>query len=77
MTQLDNFGTFDGLKELMDEMVLNKTFFLKPDSFEEGYTRVTLYEKGNGSERINVNEMIIKRLLEKSIARLPSFEVKY
>lgn len=55
-------------------MILNKTFFLVPDSLEDGYARVTLYE---GSDRINVNEIIIQRLLEKSIIRLPSFEVNY
>lgn len=58
-------------------MILNKTFFLLLNSFEDGYARVTLYEKGEGSDRINVNELIIQRLLEKSINRLPSFEVNY
>lgn len=75
LTRLDNFGSFDGLKELLDEMILNKTFFLLPDSLEEGYARVSLYEKGKESDRINVNELIIQRLLEKSIAKLPSIEV--
>ncbi|KAL5233145.1 hypothetical protein ACI65C_000555 [Semiaphis heraclei] len=70
LTQLDNFGTFDGLKELLDEMILNKTFFVVPDSLEEGYARVTLYEKG----RVNVNDMIIKRFLEKTSTKLPLFE---
>lgn len=74
---MDNFGAFDGLKELLDEMILNKTFFLVPDSLEDGYARVTLYEKGEGSDRININEIIIQRLLEKSVNRLPSFEVNY
>lgn len=68
---------FEGLKELLDEMILNKTFFLIPDSFDEGYTRVTLYEKGEGTDRINVNDLIIQRLVEKSVVRLPSFEVIY
>jgi len=58
-------------------MILNKTFFLILNSFEKGYARITLYEKGEGSDRINVNELIIQRLLEKSINRLPSFEVNY
>ncbi|XP_016658330.1 uncharacterized protein LOC100161737 [Acyrthosiphon pisum] len=70
LTQLDNFGTFDGLKELLDEMILNKTFFVVPDSLEEGCARVTLYEKG----RVNVNDMIIQRFLEKTCTKLPLFE---
>lgn len=77
LTQLDNFGTFYGLKELLDEIILNKTFFLIPDSFEDGYARVTLYEKGDVCNRINVNDMIIDRFLQKTIAKLPSFEVNY
>lgn len=76
LTQMDNFSVFEGLKELLDEMILNKTFFLIPDSLE-GYTRVTLYEKGEGADRISVNDLIIQRLVEKSIVRLPSFEVIY
>lgn len=72
---MDNFGTFDGLKELLDEMILNKTFFLIPDSINDGYARVTLYEKNKMSERVNVNDMIIERFLEKTVAKLPSFEV--
>lgn len=52
-------------------MILNKTFFVVPDSLEEGYARVTLYEKG----RVNVNDMIIKRFLEKTSTKLPLFEV--
>ncbi|XP_022167500.1 tudor domain-containing protein 7-like isoform X3 [Myzus persicae] len=70
LTQLDNFGTFDGLKELLDEMILNKTFFVVPDSLEEGCARVTLYEKG----RVNVNDMIIQRFLERTTTKLPLFE---
>ncbi|XP_060876676.1 uncharacterized protein LOC132949690 isoform X1 [Metopolophium dirhodum] len=70
LSQLDNFGTFDGLKELLDEMILNKTFFIVPDSLEEGCARVTLYEKG----RVNVNDMIIQRFLEKTSTKLPLFE---
>lgn len=77
LTQLDNFGTFEGLKELLDEIILNKTFFLVPDTFEDGYARITLYEKGEVSNRLNVNDMIIKRFLEKTIAKLPSFEVNH
>lgn len=77
LTQLDNFGTFYGLKELLDEIILNKTFFLIPDSLEDGYARVTLYEKGDISDRVNVNDMIIDRFLQKTIAKLPSFEVNY
>jgi len=52
-------------------MILNKTFFLVPDSLEEGCARVTLYEKG----RVNVNDMIIQRFLEKTTTKLPLFEV--
>jgi len=70
LNQFDNFGTFDGLKELLDEMILNKTFFLVPDSIGN-YPRVTLYEKGG----INVNDMIIQRFLEKTSTKLPLFEV--
>lgn len=69
LNQFDNFGTFDGLKELLDEMILNKTFFLVPDSIGN-YPRVTLYEKGG----INVNDMIIQRFLEKTSTKLPLFE---
>lgn len=74
---MENFRTFDGLKELLDEMILNKTFFLVPDSIEDGYFRVTLYEKNEISDRINVNDMIIQRFLEKTVAKLPSFNVGY
>lgn len=58
-------------------MILNKTFFLLPDTIEEGYLpRVTLYEKKSGvSNRVNVNDLIVQRFLEKTIPRLPSFEV--
>lgn len=52
-------------------MILNKTFFIVPDSLEEGCARVTLYEKG----RVNVNDMIIQRFLEKTTTKLPLFEV--
>uniref|UniRef100_A0A2S2PIN6 Tudor domain-containing protein 7 n=1 Tax=Schizaphis graminum TaxID=13262 RepID=A0A2S2PIN6_SCHGA len=69
LTQLDNVGSFDGLKELLDEMILNKTFFLVPDSIEN-YPKITLYEKGG----INVNNMIIERFLEKTSTKLPLFE---
>lgn len=73
---MDNFGTFDSLKVLLDEMILNKTFFLIPDSIENGYaTRITLFEKNGLSDRVNVNDMIIQRFLEKSVVKLPSFEV--
>jgi hypothetical protein len=72
---LDNFGTFEGLKLILDEIILNKTFFLIPDSLED-VPRVTLYEKGEGSsDRVNVNNLIIQKFLAKSVARLPSFEV--
>lgn len=54
-------------------MILNKTFFVVPDSLEEGYTKVTLYEKG----RVNVNDMIVQRFLEKTYTKLPLFEVNY
>jgi len=74
---LSNFGTFDGLKELLDEMILNKTFFLIPDSLENGCSRITLYEKNEMSDKVNVNDMIIQRFLEKTVAKLPSFEVNY
>ncbi|XP_025412792.1 tudor domain-containing protein 7-like isoform X2 [Sipha flava] len=74
LTQLDNFGTFEGLKLILDEIILNKTFFLIPDSLED-VPRVTLYEKGEGSsDRVNVNNLIIQKFLAKSVARLPSFE---
>ncbi|VVC37988.1 OST-HTH/LOTUS domain,Tudor domain [Cinara cedri] len=73
LSQFDNFGTFDGLRELLNEMILNKTFFVVPDSLEDG-ARVTLYEKGETCDRINVNNMIIQRFLEKTIVKLPSFE---
>ncbi|XP_025206964.1 tudor domain-containing protein 7B isoform X2 [Melanaphis sacchari] len=69
LNQLDNFGSFDGLKELLDEMILNKTFFLKPDSIGNS-PRITLYEKGG----INVNDMIIQRFVEKTSTKLPLFE---
>lgn len=52
-------------------MILNKTFFVVPDSLEEGCARVTLYEKG----RVNVNDMIIQRFLERTTTKLPLFEV--
>jgi len=52
-------------------MILNKTFFIVPDSLEGGCARVTLYEKG----RVNVNDMIIQRFLEKTTTKLPLFEV--
>lgn len=69
---MDNFGTFDSLKVLLDEMILNKTFFLVPDLIEHGYaTRITLFEK-NG---LSVNNMIIQRFLEKSVAKLPLIKV--
>lgn len=56
-------------------MILTKTFFAIPDSLEDG-TRITLYEKGEkASDRINVNDKIIQRFLEKTIVKLPSFEV--
>lgn len=58
-------------------MILNKTFFLIPDSFEDGISRVTLYEKGEGSDKVNVNNLIIQAFITKSIARLPLFEVDY
>lgn len=74
---MNNFGTFDCLKIILDEMILNKTFFLIPDSLEEGIAMVTLYEKGEGSDRINVNHLIIQKFINKSIARLPPFEVIY
>lgn len=74
---MDNFGTFDGLKVILDEIILNKTFFLIPDSLEDGIARVTLFEKGEGSDRVNVNNLIIQKFLAKSVARLPSFEVNY
>lgn len=75
---MDNFETFYGLKELLDEMILDKTFFLLPNSLEEGYVpTITLYEKSGISDRVNVNDLIIQRFLEKTIPRLPSFEVKY
>lgn len=73
---MENFGTFDSLKLLLDEMILNKTFFLIPDSIEHGYaTRITLFEKNEISERVNVNDMIIQRFLEKTVVKLPAFEV--
>lgn len=59
----------------MDEIILNKTFFLIPDSLED-VNYVTLYEK-KGADRININELIAQKFLEKTIARLPSFEVIY
>lgn len=64
------------MKELLDEMILNKTFFLVPDRLDEEGARVTLYEKGlSDSDRVNVNEKIMHSFLEKTLTRLPSFEV--
>lgn len=58
-------------------MILNKTFFLVPDRLDEDGARVTLYEKGglSGSDRVNVNEKIMHSFLQRTLARLPSFEV--
>lgn len=56
-------------------MILNKTFFAIPDSLED-CPRITLYEKGESSDRINVNDMIMKQFLKKTVVRLPHFEVK-
>lgn len=76
---MDYFDAFYDLKELLDEMILNKTFFLLPNTLEEGYLpRVTLYEKKSGeSNRVNINDLLVQRFLEKTIPRLPTFEVNH
>ncbi|VVC36913.1 Tudor domain [Cinara cedri] len=73
LTGLDNFDTFDGLQEILNEMILNKTFFVVPDSLED-CARVTLYEQRKTCYRINVNTMIKQQLIETTIIKLPSFE---
>ncbi|XP_050522077.1 uncharacterized protein LOC126894827 [Daktulosphaira vitifoliae] len=75
LTQLENFSTFIGLKEILDEMLLNKSFILIPDNLEDdpNLPTVTLYEK-KGNEFTNVNELIITKFLTKTVTKLPSFE---
>lgn len=75
--QLVNFSTFIGLKEILDEMLLNKSFVLIPDDLEDpNLPVVTLYEK-KGNEFININDLIITKFLVKTTTKLPSFEVNF
>lgn len=72
---MEHFGTFDTLKELIDEMILNKTFLLVPDLLEGERIKVTLYEKIGLSGKKNVNDMIVERFLDVSTPKISSFKV--
>lgn len=73
---MENFSTFHSLKKLLDEIILNKTFSIIFDSKKNGCgTRITLFEENGLSNKVNINEIIIQQILEKSVIGLPAFEV--
>ncbi|XP_050440496.1 uncharacterized protein LOC126845703 isoform X2 [Adelges cooleyi] len=73
LTQLENFSAFFGLKDILDEVLLNKKFVLVPDNLEDPtLPTVTLYETTD--DMTNVNDLIVQKFIEKSITKLPLFE---